>query len=123
MTDDIASPCIGICKLDVQSVCTGCGRSIAEIAESLQIGSRTGVLITGVLQNGPASEGGMLPGDVVISVGDNRVLNTAQLLNAVAALKPQAATSISVQRGNQLLSLKITAAQRPKNLASAARGR
>ena len=94
-----------------------------EIAETLNLSVKQGVLITGVLQNGPASEGGMLPGDVVISVGDNRVLNTAQLLNAVAALKPQAATSINVQRGNQLLSLKITAAQRPKNPASAARGR
>jgi len=33
MTDDIASPCVGTCKLDTQSVCIGCGRSIAEIAE------------------------------------------------------------------------------------------
>lgn len=39
MTDDIASPCIGICKLDPQSVCTGCGRSIVEIAEWSKAGN------------------------------------------------------------------------------------
>jgi hypothetical protein len=27
------SPCIGICKLDENEVCTGCKRTIAEIAE------------------------------------------------------------------------------------------
>ncbi|WP_293374960.1 DUF1289 domain-containing protein [Nevskia sp.] len=29
----VESPCIGVCKLDSQSICTGCGRLLAEIAE------------------------------------------------------------------------------------------
>jgi len=29
----VESPCIGVCKLDSQSTCTGCGRLLAEIAE------------------------------------------------------------------------------------------
>ena len=94
-----------------------------EIAETLNLNVKQGVLITGVLQNGPAGEGGMLPGDVVVKVGENRVANTAQLLNTVAALKPQAAVSIKVQRGDKSLDLAVTVAQRPKNPASAARGR
>ena len=94
-----------------------------EIAETLNLTVKQGVLITGVLQNGPAGDGGMLPGDVVVKVGDNRVVNTAQLLNAVAALKPQAAVSIRVQRGDKSLDLTVTVAQRPKNTANAARGR
>ena len=28
-----ASPCVGICRLDADSVCVGCARSIGEIAE------------------------------------------------------------------------------------------
>ncbi|MFA5940634.1 MAG: DUF1289 domain-containing protein [Sinimarinibacterium sp.] len=27
------SPCVGVCALDPQQVCTGCGRSLGEIAE------------------------------------------------------------------------------------------
>ncbi|MEQ1439530.1 DUF1289 domain-containing protein [Fontimonas sp. SYSU GA230001] len=30
---DVASPCIGVCALDARQVCTGCGRTLAEIAE------------------------------------------------------------------------------------------
>lgn len=29
----VESPCIGVCALDTRSVCTGCGRTLAEIAE------------------------------------------------------------------------------------------
>ena len=87
----------------------------AEIAETLNLPVKQGVLITGVLQNGPASAGGMLPGDVVVKVGEQRVLNTAQLLNAVASLRPQSVASISVQRAEKSMSLQVTVAQRPKS--------
>ena len=73
-----------------------------------------GVIITGVLQNGPASDGGLRPGDVVLKVADTSVNNTSQLLNAVASLKPQLPATISVQRGDKALELKVTVAQRPK---------
>jgi serine protease DegQ len=85
-----------------------------EIAETFRLPIREGVLITGVLQSGPASAGGMKPGDVVVRVADTPVVNTAQLLNAVAALKPQAHVIIGVQRGNKAIDLKLTVAQRPK---------
>jgi serine protease DegQ len=85
-----------------------------EIAETFNLPVKQGVLITGVLQNGPASEGGIRPGDVVVKVGDRKVENTAQLLAAVAALKPQSQAVIAVQRGDQPLQLKVSVAQRPK---------
>ena len=87
----------------------------AEIAETRNLPVKQGVLITGVLQNGPASAGGMLPGDVVVKVGEQRVLNTAQLLNAVASLRPHSVALISVQRAEKSMSLQVTVAQRPKS--------
>ena len=48
---------------------------------------------------------------------DQPVASTAQLLNAVAALKPQSEASINVQRGSQKLELEIVVAQRPKTMA------
>jgi S1-C subfamily serine protease len=72
------------------------------------------VLITGVLQDGPASRGGMRPGDVVLAISGAEVANTAQLLAAVAALKPQTDANVAVQRGEQSLQLKLSVAQRPK---------
>ncbi len=85
-----------------------------EIAETFNLEVKEGVLITGVLHQGPAAAGGVKPGDVVMQVGLAKVANTSQLLNAVAALKPGSPTNVQVQRGKQLLDLTVTAAQRPK---------
>jgi len=85
-----------------------------EIAGTLNLSVKEGVLITGVLQNGPAAQGGVRPGDVVVQIAQTPVANTSQLLNAVAGLKPGDAAKIKVQRAGQLLALDVVAAQRPK---------
>ncbi len=85
-----------------------------EIAQTLNLPIQQGVLITGVQQSGPAAAGGLRPGDVVVAVAGKPVVNTAQLLNAVAALKPQAVAAIAVQRGDKALDLNVTVGQRPK---------
>ena len=85
----------------------------ADMAESLRLPVKSGVLITGVLQNGPAGNGGMKPGDVVVRIGEQNIANTAQLLNAVAALKPGSAATVAVQRGDRAVELKLQVAQRP----------
>jgi Do/DeqQ family serine protease len=84
-----------------------------DIAETLRLPIRSGVLITGVLQDGPASAGGLRPGDVVTRIGDKRIVNTAELLNAVAAQAPGTHATIAVQRGGTALDLNVRIAQRP----------
>jgi serine protease DegQ len=91
----------------------------AEYVESFKLPIKDGVLITGVLQDGPASKSGLKPGDVVTTVGERPVANTTQLLNAVAALKPGSEAAIGVQRGAQALQLKLTVGQRPAALRRA----
>ena len=85
-----------------------------EIAQTLNLPIKQGVLITGVLGSGPASAAGLRPGDVVVKIAETPVVNTVQLLGAVAALKPQATAVIGVQRGDQTLALNVLVAQRPK---------
>ena len=85
-----------------------------EMAQTLSLPISQGVLITGVLQSGPASEAGIRPGDVVVRVADRPVTNTAELLTAVAALPPRSEASIGIQRGGQSLEVKVTVAQRPR---------
>ena len=85
-----------------------------EIAQTLNLPIQQGVLITGVQQSGPAAAGGLRPGDVVVAVAGKPVVNTAQLLNAVAALKPQAVAAIAVQRGDKAIDLSVTVGVRPK---------
>jgi serine protease DegQ len=84
-----------------------------EMADTLRLPVKSGVLITGVLQDGPASSGGMQPGDVVTRIGDTAVANTAQLLDAVASLPPGSTAAIGVQRGNKTVAVTVKVAQRP----------
>jgi len=49
-----------------------------------------------------------------VSIAGAEIANTAQLLAAVAALKPQATAGVTVQRGAQALQLSLTVAQRPR---------
>ena len=86
----------------------------AEIAETFNLPIKEGVLITGVLQNGPAAQGGLHPGDVVVQIAQTPVANTSQLLNAVANLTPGESAKVTVQRGGKVLALAVVAAQRPK---------
>jgi serine protease DegQ len=90
-----------------------------DLAESLRLPVRSGVLITGVLQDGPASSGGIKPGDVVTKIGGKSVANTAELLNVVAALPPGSEAPIGVQRGDKALDVTVKVAQRPVRQAAA----
>ena len=88
-----------------------------ELAESFSLPVRQGVLITGVLAGGPAAKAGMRPGDVVLRIDDTPVLNTAQLLAAVSALKPGGPSTIGLQRGDTALAVTVTVALRPRSVA------
>ena len=85
-----------------------------ELAESLALPVKSGVLITGVLQDGPASRAGLKPGDVVLKISDKPVRATGELFAAVAALQPQSTVVIRVQRGEQQLDVKTTVGERPR---------
>lgn len=88
-----------------------------EIAGSLGLAVQEGVLITGVLAGGPAARAGLRPGDVVRRVGDRDVVNTAQLLAAVAALAPDSDAAIALQRGDQRVDVVVRVALRPQTAA------
>jgi serine protease DegQ len=92
-----------------------------DMADTLRLPVKSGVLITGVLQDGPASSGGIQPGDVVTKIGGKQVANTAELLNAVAALPPGSDAAIGVQRGDKAVDVKIKVAQRPPRQQTPAR--
>lgn len=87
----------------------------AELAESFNLSSDQGVLITAVLDNGPAGRAGMRPGDVITAIEGAPVNSTAELLNRVAALKPGSEAVIQVARGARQLTLKIRVALRPRS--------
>ena len=85
-----------------------------ELAETFGVKARSGVIITGVLQNGPAALAGIRPGDVITKVAGNDVTNVSELLSRVASLKPGQASKFGLQRQNEKVELEVTPGVRPK---------
>ncbi|PRD66946.1 S1C family serine protease [Malikia granosa] len=83
-----------------------------ELAAYFDTELREGVMITGVLQNGPAARAGLRPGDVIVSVAEQPVRNVAGLLAAVAALPPGKPARLEVVRRNAQQQLQVVPEQR-----------
>ncbi|HUD32329.1 MAG TPA: trypsin-like peptidase domain-containing protein [Variovorax sp.] len=88
-----------------------------ELAETFGVKANAGVIITGVLQNGPAARAGIRPGDVITGVGDRKVDNVQELLTAVAGLKPGIEARFALQRGSDRMELNVNPGLRPKTQA------
>ncbi|PHM21615.1 MAG: 2-alkenal reductase [Curvibacter sp. PD_MW3] len=85
-----------------------------ELAETFGIKASQGVIITGVLQNGPAAQSGIRPGDVITGVAGKPVHNVSELLSSVAALKPGTPSKFSLLRQNNPVELDVVPGVRPK---------
>ncbi|KQT09498.1 S1C family serine protease [Ramlibacter sp. Leaf400] len=85
-----------------------------DLMETFGVKARNGVLITGVLQNGPAAQAGLRPGDVIVEVAGKQIGNVSELLTNVAALKPGTPTVFKVQRRDDSVQLNVTPGLRPK---------
>lgn len=85
-----------------------------EMIKTFNLSAKNGVIITGVLQNGPAAAAGIRPGDVIVSVGSVQVRTVSELLSAVAALKPGVSENFKLQRQNEVLAMTVTPGKRQR---------
>jgi serine protease DegQ len=94
-----------------------------ELAETFKIkmADLSGVIITGVLQNGPAAQAGIKPGDVITAVAGKRINSVSELLSNVAALKPGTPAKMTVQRADKALDLDVSPGTRPRPKVQPAR--
>ena len=86
-----------------------------ELSESLGLPKNTaGVLLSGVLEGGPAAKGGIKPGDVLVAVNGNSTKDVRQLLNQIAQISPGNEATLKILRKDKELELKVQAGKRPK---------
>ena len=85
-----------------------------ELAQTFGVKATEGVIITGVLQGGPAAQAGIRPGDVILKVAGKPTDNVSQLLTAVAALQPGQAASFELQRGDTQIKVSVVPGTRPR---------
>jgi len=85
-----------------------------ELAEAAGLGTAKGAFVAGVLRGGPADQGGVKPGDVLVAVEGKPVANPAEVLNQIAALAPGAKARLSLRRKGETLETEVKIGRRPK---------
>ncbi|RQR54492.1 Do family serine endopeptidase [Burkholderia sp. Bp9125] len=84
-----------------------------EIAESFGLQQKSGAIVAGVLQGGPADKAGIRPGDILVSVNGDEITDTTKLLNVVAQIKPGATAKVHVVRKGKEFDVSVTIGKRP----------
>jgi serine protease DegQ len=86
-----------------------------DLAKSIGLPQNTrGVIISGVLEGGPADRGGIKPGDVITTMNTKSIVDVKDLLNQVAAIQPGQIVSLIIIRKSKEQDLKLQVGQRPK---------
>ncbi len=87
-------------------------RNQEDPTEGIDSDAATGVRIVGTLKNGPADRGGLKSNDVILTVNNEAVSTAGQLIQRVAAQKPNTTVNLLVQRGQQQVKLAVAIGER-----------
>lgn len=85
-----------------------------ELVESFKLPSANGALVAGVIPDSPASKAGLHAGDVLLSIEDKQITDTASMLNIIAALPPNKNATVKIFRDEAEKSVVVMIGKRPK---------
>ena len=84
-------------------------------SQALGLERNVGLLLTRIIDGGPAAIAGLQPGDVILSINGEPIHNAQQARLLVAALEPGERISLEGWRNGQRFTATLTAAERPPN--------
>ena len=85
-----------------------------DVARALALDNAAGVLIRGVVKNGPAERAGVLPRDVVLELDGKPTRDTPVLLARIAELAPGSSVKVKVWRDKKPQEVDVTVGRRPQ---------
>ena len=85
-----------------------------EAAAAFSLQNVNGVLIRGVLKNGPADRAGLQVRDVVLEIDGRPTRDSAALLSQIASLKPGREATLKVLRDKKPIQVAVVVGRRPK---------
>jgi serine protease Do len=86
-----------------------------DLAESFGLDKPAGALVAQVLEDGPAAKGGLLVGDVILSLDGKPITMSADLPHLVGALKPGSTAELDVVRDGARKKLKLSIGVLPED--------
>jgi serine protease DegS len=85
-----------------------------ELARAFGLKDVQGVLVSGVLENGPADQAGIKPGDIITQIGDQTPENSQDVLNIIATMTPNTQVKVAGWRGEKRFQVEVTVSERPQ---------
>ena len=86
----------------------------AEVARALALDNVAGVLIRGIVKNGPAERAGILVRDVVLEIDGKPTRDNEALLARIAELAPGSTVTVKVWRERKVTGVDVTVGRRPQ---------
>jgi serine protease DegS len=92
--------------LEVQEITSG-------LAASFGLNAAQGVIVSSVVQNGPAQQAGLRPGDVLLAIDGKPILDPRVAMADIADIEPGTRLPLKVVRNGETLEIEIVAGERP----------
>ncbi len=85
-----------------------------ELAKAAGLGKTSGVVVNGLLRNGPAARAGLRPGDIIDAIDGKPMDSDDQVKNQVSSTKPGTTVPVEITRDGKKMVIKVELGQRPK---------
>ncbi|MES9903210.1 MAG: Do family serine endopeptidase, partial [Sedimenticola sp.] len=85
-----------------------------ELAASFELKGEEGVLVSAVLENGPADLAGVRPGDILLLINSRTLSSPQDVLNIIAATTPGNEVTIKGVRDGRGFEIKVEVSERPQ---------
>ncbi|MCU7929532.1 MAG: trypsin-like peptidase domain-containing protein [Candidatus Thiodiazotropha sp. (ex Codakia rugifera)] len=90
------------------------GQNVTDkLAEAFGLHNEEGILVTGVMEDGPASKAGLRPGDVITTLNETTIDNSQQLMQLIASQPPGTQLTIGGWRGSDPVNFETVSGERP----------
>ncbi|WP_404342141.1 Do family serine endopeptidase [Vreelandella venusta] len=84
-----------------------------ELAASFGLRTPQGVIVAGVVSGGPAAQAGLQPGDVLLSIDGQVILDARATMSDIASIPPGTTLPLTIVRGGERMEMTLEVGERP----------
>ncbi|MEA2118350.1 Do family serine endopeptidase [Halovibrio sp. HP20-50] len=89
-----------------------------ELAASFGLRTPQGVIIAGVVNDGPADKAGLEPGDVLLAVDGEPILDARTAMSDIASIPPGTSLPLTIVRSGERMQMTLEVGERPRPVST-----